>query len=1021
NSKSFYQKDELWQSAWGTEPSDSSDYFYLIWRISYTTASNCTQSYTISIDDIIPAEYMTKGAYVVGYRYNSSTASFVSGDSYYTAIVDAPLSSYNPTYYWYVVIAYPRSLYLDENLTSLTITNTAETELAGEYDTTVKTDKTTAAYNYSTVNFSYSGDIYSVSKSYYSSPVCNGLINALKDDQSVEIKSFPPAGYSFSIATTSRGYGETYGLLDTGEYGYGAKEYTTTLIDDLMYLEGEQLVAGDYSIDSFSMYTYGFIEYDAYENLSSGALEGKASTDYTSYSPIEVWYQSGGDGSSWILLGTVTKKSNSSCTFTPKGGTAQALNSSDDQVALPSGCTGIKFVHSTNRYSVSYQPRITVSLHSTDHVKLLLAGKSSAILYNIDSLIVENADGNMVNSSMSSIVPGTLNSLVDQRDENIYGNKVQHQNSYYNLNEITATSYITKTSSTPANDGANPQAKVTYTITAYDRATANGQLSWEYIKSLGVIVPQNEGTFYDLLPAGAYADTSSIQVKTYALDSGSTTTCTVESIETVDNWQGSGQTMLIINVCYPDADYGDNYYSSGNLYYSGFTLTYDLYYPWDSIVDYGNSLINSVAYRAAEGELSQGKTAAESDITYKEYFANLTDSTGSSPNDDMDKNTIYKDLTTSVIVATSTNVGFSKKVNSTENSLYDKSASVYIGDTYTYQLRYRTAEDANAKNIVFYDVLEENYGTNSYWKGTFAGIDTSYIASNYPDVDIQVYYSTVSGLDQYSASSPNLADLSIWSITPPTDLSTVTAVAVDISKNKDNTDFELQINSTVLCYITMTAPSDYSAYLAYNYAKCYGSMFTTPGNETTFALPSDSNVSLLAKTNFEFTKVDAVDDQVLSDAEFALYEWTDTTSPSVTDLVNQSSPGSWSLVDTAASDGNGLVTFTDLTEGYYQLVEISAPTGYVTPSGQWRIEVDATGAITFTAVKGPDGSAPPAFSGAGTTASPYKLSNIIDYKLPEMGGIGTYIFRILGGVLLLIGLAVTVIDSFRKRKSRVRE
>lgn len=90
--------------------------------------------------------------------------------------------------------------------------------------------------------------------------------------------------------------------------------------------------------------------------------------------------------------------------------------------------------------------------------------------------------------------------------------------------------------------------------------------------------------------------------------------------------------------------------------------------------------------------------------------------------------------------------------------------------------------------------------------------------------------------------------------------------------------------------------------------------------------------------DFEFTKVNANSGAPLAGANFSLY-------------ARDAAGTGWALpaIQTAISAANGQVIFTELTPGnQYRLVETSAPTGFVTPSGYWVITVSNTGVITIT-------------------------------------------------------------------------
>lgn len=70
----------------------------------------------------------------------------------------------------------------------------------------------------------------------------------------------------------------------------------------------------------------------------------------------------------------------------------------------------------------------------------------------------------------------------------------------------------------------------------------------------------------------------------------------------------------------------------------------------------------------------------------------------------------------------------------------------------------------------------------------------------------------------------------------------------------------------------------------------------------------------------------------LQDARFSLYRLTTNSSGQEEKVL---------LDDTLTSAADGMVSF-QLVSGTYILVETAAPAGYVTPTGYWKIEIDAT-------------------------------------------------------------------------------
>ena len=112
---------------------------------------------------------------------------------------------------------------------------------------------------------------------------------------------------------------------------------------------------------------------------------------------------------------------------------------------------------------------------------------------------------------------------------------------------------------------------------------------------------------------------------------------------------------------------------------------------------------------------------------------------------------------------------------------------------------------------------------------------------------------------------------------------------------------------------------------------------------------------------------------------------------------------------TATSDKNGTVTFTDLKPGKtYQLEETRAPGGYLLSTETWMIEVGTDGSMTVK-------------DGSGKTVekpeSGYRLANREIPTLPSVGGRGTAVYGLLGLALMAMATAAAYTLARRKKAS----
>lgn len=112
---------------------------------------------------------------------------------------------------------------------------------------------------------------------------------------------------------------------------------------------------------------------------------------------------------------------------------------------------------------------------------------------------------------------------------------------------------------------------------------------------------------------------------------------------------------------------------------------------------------------------------------------------------------------------------------------------------------------------------------------------------------------------------------------------------------------------------------------------------------------------------------------------------------------------------TATSDENGTVTFTDLKPGKtYQLEETRAPGGYLLSKETWTIEVGTDGGMT---VKNESGKTVEKLDGG------YRFANREIPTLPSVGGRGTAVYGLLGFALMAMATAAAYTLARRKKAS----
>lgn len=163
---------------------------------------------------------------------------------------------------------------------------------------------------------------------------------------------------------------------------------------------------------------------------------------------------------------------------------------------------------------------------------------------------------------------------------------------------------------------------------------------------------------------------------------------------------------------------------------------------------------------------------------------------------------------------------------------------------------------------------------------------------------------------------------------------------------------------------------------------------------------------------FHFIKIDASTGTPIGGAQFELYLWEGGNEAPQKLVPDNLTDSGWMHIDTQISAaGTGAVDWEGLQPGTYQLAETRAPLGYQLPLGQWRFEITEDGELNILPSVGE--YLPPAIQGEGTQETPYAIGNVVQYRLPEVGG--REIWLTVMAIFLLAGsLLLTVLLDYGK-------
>ena len=835
--KTADKKYESWQSAWGTKPPDADDYFYVVWKLYCSMDYYCTSAYTLYFEDFPGSD--VDGAEIVAWSkgfYNASDSAaktFTAGNA--EQMKDDPvivnsttsevISQNRRLIYRNVVVRYPKEMTRDENGNAITpkINNTFTAKAVTPENKVVQKVKIGSyIYQHVATEVPYPGDTIGSWKNAYSdnssatqtTKSYPAALNILRNGSSV-------IG-SWSVDVMQRAYSMTED---------GKKPYKTVLHDGMLYIAGERLVPGDYEIVKFYPNQYDVLVAKHDDDIGD-YLEN--STEYAKdYKPIKVFYRTE-QGGSWTEYGSVRKTATNTYTWTRVGAGAVTCNNSTP-INLPPGVVDIKFEHEDAAYGVEYRMSLFHKLNPTPHVMGLIGKDTTQFnLINLSEAYGEQngkitTTGTFLNNSTTAGIKADVEASdkKDYVDTGMMTGKagVIHSTSQHVLTSAKGTASFSKSLGTPVNDVKN--SKVTIPV----------NLVWDYYisyKNLGVTIQEaaaaqiikesREGVFYDLLPKGCTIDVSTIKCTPYSTKNYEDKTISKcdYTLELVNNWRDSGQTMAIIRVTVPEGYV--NFAKSSTYLDTGFKVSFNMIDTWDNIIANGATLNNNAAYICQEGSVPNGSPDNGAKSNLPDLFKDLYTTDGDYSKND--ENVRYAAATKTLNVQTASEASFDKLVKGAGDAYYSESAKIPATGQYSYELRYSISTGSDISGIVMYDVLEvankmEDGTTLENWKGTFQSVDVSAIQKKYPECDVKVYYTDKTPDDGVGIKtlSEEWSDLtkSHWTTNRGSLARPVTGIAIDLSKKTvaaGGGNMMFKGPASLTAEIFMDSPKTYETYVA---------------------------------------------------------------------------------------------------------------------------------------------------------------------------------------------------------------
>lgn len=738
-----------WDSSWMEEiPDDSDEYYYLVWEIA-STISKPTQKYNFTLNDFVTdlTEGTEAGDYeLVGYK--------LEGKKYYSN----ENTVYNQTKenrYDYVLTRHKKSVY-DGKAYTLKNNVTATVDPIDQVDEdTSASSSNTFTWNPSFVPprghfylFKYGNNNWK-EYSAFDWDYASYDLEKLQNEEADELKGF-------RYVTITHGYPYPWTLREGGSStnpeDYGANNVKYETWDDTLYLEDDEtpMNSSDYYLEKLFFYSRNLdVEYDDF------AKEFNIIDVVYGNDEVITFYAKFGDrnteeGNVWKEIGTYNLKTQA---ITKNSEYVQEMT--DHSIIFKNGvdATGWKCETSNKHYYSNIEVMPYFVLTSSEYVNEKIANK--------DSIKIQN----LVSTNISDYKNNTIFELTTSAFD--YA-RVTYRDSFIKKEIIGAS-----------NKTALKRYEISWRVEAREKMLSGTAESEN--------VQQSSGKFYDLIPLGGLIDLNTIQIGTdkEMLQENQ------YSYEIIPNYKNSGRSMLVITIDVPAKQYN---------------LFYKTYHTWDSIKDYGVEVLNPVAYETGNDDIGNGFADNGGNLSQpnKALFYDLDDSTDS-------KKFIYAEESHNINAITSAVSGLNKTVKNATDTFYTSSTNVKPSETYAYKLRFENTITNSSKNLVFFDSLENfkivdsEAGTTktSGWKGKLKAVDLSALQDRM--IDVGVYISTVEDLDL--ENNHDLTDSSIWTkVDENDDLSQATAIAIDISKKVDGSDYVLPAGGAVAVVLYVEAP-----------------------------------------------------------------------------------------------------------------------------------------------------------------------------------------------------------------------
>ena len=513
-----------------------------------------------------------------------------------------------------------------------------------------------------------------------------------------------------------------------------------------------------------------------------------------------------------------------------------------------------------------------------------------SVIGDIDSMALRN--------TVTGNVYETKGTVSDTSDDTRIFHRSEQETDFARVTE--RDSYLQKKVTSVSNNKIKKTFSINWKVTQKETIT----------EGMGVTsyVPQDSGTFYDLLPAGMHVNLKSVSVKT---ESGFLQEGTYEA-EVISNYKDSGRDLLKVN--------------------------------WDGIKDFGADIYNPVAYETGNDQIKYGYPDngggdASSGQGYlrdseKELMSGLDPSRSGNL-------FIYSGEYYDIAAVTAANANVRKHIRNSEESSWSYSTETTINGEYFYRLRFMSAVKSTTKDIILFDSLE-NYRVNgtdeSDWHGYLQDVDVSQMRLK--GADPVIYLSAVTDLDL--DAHHDLTDSTIWTeMSEFGDMSAAKAIAIDIRKDTEGNDFELPEMESVVAVLKMKAPvtadtSKARTPVAFNNVYISDVVTRDGGQPVAYFDHHDyTQITFVVKGDFSIHKTAEDDGSEIRNIKFRLLGTSDYGQD--IDMIG-------------ITNRRGGLKFTDIPRGTYTFYEYEGVPDYLENHDEHIVQIDAAGNVLFDGV-----------------------------------------------------------------------